>query len=88
MSRDLVLRQEWTARLQPLKGRTIVGVRYMDEKDMANCGWDRSAVILVLDDGTIMWPSADDEGNGPGALYIQPSGALKEKGVGDGAPVI
>jgi hypothetical protein len=24
--------------------------------------------MLVLDDGTQLWPSADDEGNDPGAL--------------------
>jgi hypothetical protein len=27
------------------------------------------ATVLVLDDGTILYPSRDDEGNGPGALF-------------------
>lgn len=83
-----VLRAKWEALLKPLEGRTIVAVRYMDDSDKDAAGWDRSAVMLILDDDTIIWPSQDDEGNGAGALFIQSSGELKSRGVPECAPVI
>ncbi len=53
-----------------LVGRTIKRVRYLTEAEIHDTlGWDRKAVVLELDDGNIIYPSADDEGNGPGALF-------------------
>lgn len=52
-----------------LVGRKIVAVRYMTGEEMADHGWDRSALAIFLDDGTAIYPSMDDEGNGPGALF-------------------
>jgi hypothetical protein len=60
----------------------------MGDRDVEALGWDRSAVMLVLDDGTLLYPSSDDEGNDAGALFIQPSDTLKGLGVPDCAPVI
>jgi hypothetical protein len=36
---------------------------------MENLGWDKSGIVLMLDDGTYIYPSRDDEGNGAGALF-------------------
>lgn len=52
-----------------LVGRKIVKVSYMDAKETEALGWYRRAVIIELDDGNLIFPSADDEGNGPGALF-------------------
>lgn len=52
-------------------GKTIVDVRQMTEDEMEREMWhgrERPAV-LVLDDGTEIFPSADVEGNGAGWLY-------------------
>jgi len=52
-----------------LQGRTIETVRPMtsDEQDVE--GWSRPATVIVLDDGTKIYPSRDQEGNGPGVIF-------------------
>lgn len=54
-----------------LEGRKIVRVRYMTEKEADVFCWPNKSVILQLDDGTLVFPSADDEGNDAGALFFQ-----------------
>ena len=51
------------------EGRTIVATRQMTPVEAADEGWDRGTIALVLDDGSILYPSRDHEGNGPGALF-------------------
>jgi hypothetical protein len=81
------MRQKWSDRLQPLVGRTIRRVRYLNDEEQSNVGWDRSAVMIELDDGALLFPSQDDEGNGPGALFIQPGTKTQTLPEG-GAPII
>ena len=56
-------------------GRRIVAVRSLTKANAAKQGWDEGewqwsdGVQLVLDDGSILIPSADWEGNGCGALF-------------------
>ena len=57
-----------------LKGRTVVDVRYLTEEEAGLLQWQGRAVVLQFDDGSIYYPSADDEGNGPGALFGQTAG--------------
>jgi hypothetical protein len=52
-----------------LLNRTIVKVRYMSSEEVEDLGWDSKAIVLHLDDGTIIYPSRDDEGNDAGALF-------------------
>lgn len=56
-----------------LEGRTIKTVRAMTRQELEAEGWteDRhgARIALVLDNGTVLYPSRDDEGNGPGALF-------------------
>jgi hypothetical protein len=54
-----------------LVGRKIEGVRWMSRAEAANVGWSRRAVVLILDDGSLLYPSSDDEGNDAGALFGQ-----------------
>ncbi len=62
--------QRWTTDVaKHLQGRTIKAVRYLNADEMKSMGWFRSAVVLELDDGNSIWPSADDEGNDAGALF-------------------
>jgi hypothetical protein len=82
------LKKTWSDRLQPLVGRSIARVRYMDDEERREFGWSCSAIVLQLDDGTLLIPQADDEGNGAGALFIMPSPDARKRGVPDGAPVI
>jgi len=54
-------------------GRKIVAVRPMTKEEVEREGWDdwyRSNVpVIVLDDGTTLFPSRDEEGNGPGEIF-------------------
>ena len=66
--------QEWPA------GRTVVEVRMLTAAEAdRHAGWDewqaRDAVVMILDDGSMLFPSQDHEGNGSGALFgVDPSG--------------
>lgn len=57
----------------PLVGRTIKAVREMTETEVENMGWYQGGgsvpVVFTLDDGSLMVPSQDPEGNGPGHIY-------------------
>lgn len=52
-----------------LLNRKIVDVRYLLPEEMESLGWYESCVVMVLDDGNMIYPSQDDEGNGAGALF-------------------
>ena len=66
-----------------LLGRTIVGIRYLTDKEVEDMGWYQSSVVFILDNGSLFFPSADDEGNDAGALFGQ-----TEKGEEITMPVI
>jgi len=45
-------------------------------------------VVIQLDDGTLLFPSRDEEGNGPGCMFVQtPAGASGALFVKDGRVV-
>jgi hypothetical protein len=59
-----------------LVGRKIVAASYMTDAERDANDWHASAIVIELDDGTVIYPMTDDEGNGPGAL----AGAHKTSG--------
>jgi len=53
-------------------GKRIVAVRRLTPQEMEAEGWEcerEGATALVLDDGSLIYPSRDDEGNGAGTLF-------------------
>lgn len=58
---------------QHLEGRTIKEVRYLTPEEANNMGWAQRSIVLVLDNGTMVFPSRDDEGNDAGTLFGQDS---------------
>jgi hypothetical protein len=56
-------------------GQTIVEVRTMTDTEMQNEGWERmhysdiNPTCFVLSDGSILYPSSDEEGNSPGMFF-------------------
>ncbi len=55
-----------------IKGQKIVSVRWLTKMEAEREGWDtdnRPIIALVLEDGTILYPSRDEEGNGPGEIF-------------------
>ena len=64
--------KRWTEHAEEwLVGRKIVKVQYMIDSDANHAGWYRRPIMLVLDDGTLIYPQSDDEGNDGGALMCQ-----------------
>lgn len=64
-------RSHWEAiATENLVGRTIKEVFYMTDAEIAHMGWDSSGVVLMLDNDVAVIVQRDDEGNGPGALYL------------------
>ena len=56
-------------------GLKIVDVRMMTNRELALEGWSEELspheepTAIVLEDGQVLYPSRDDEGNGPGAIF-------------------
>jgi hypothetical protein len=58
----------------PVIGQTVVAVRPMAASELAREGWEANRrhgtpMVVVLSSGALLYPSRDDEGNGPGALF-------------------
>jgi hypothetical protein len=52
-----------------LKGKTIQRVRYMSQKEVEDNMWYKRGVVIHFTDGSIAYPSADDEGNDSGVIF-------------------
>ena len=55
-----------------ITGQKIVKIRHMTPEEAEFEGWedDRSrTTVLVLANGTVLYPSRDEEGNGAGELF-------------------
>jgi hypothetical protein len=54
-----------------LIGKKVVDVRGMTKEEMETEGWEmhKSTTVVVFDDGTRIFASRDEEGNGPGVLF-------------------
>ena len=57
-----------------LVGKKIVEVAYLPVADLEEWGWSKSPIVLTLDDGTVLIPQMDDEGNDGGALWTSDEG--------------
>jgi hypothetical protein len=51
-----------------LLNKKIVNVRYMTDAEAKKMGWRFRCVVMQLDDGNLIFPSSDDEGNNAGAI--------------------
>lgn len=68
-SRDQFMAACDSAARQRLLNRRIVEVRYLNPEECQRLMWDRTSVVLVLDDGTTVYAARDAEGNDAGALH-------------------
>lgn len=65
----------WTEKATDvLHGRTIIKVRYLKDSEMEMLGWCKRPICVILDNGTILIPSMDDEGNNGGSVFFQKRG--------------
>ena len=64
------IRESWGFALATvLVGRQVTAVRYMTANEIDAYGWTQAAAVITFDDGTEIFASRDDEGNGAGALF-------------------
>ena len=61
---------------QLLEGRTIKRVRYMTAAEADAWGWNSRPLRIELDNGTVLYAGADEEGNDAGVLF----GTVKDVG--------
>lgn len=55
-------------------GRTITDVRWMKQCEVQAQGWwyvAPTVPVLVLDDGSTIWPAHDDQGDAGGVLFTR-----------------
>jgi len=52
-----------------LVGRKITAVRYLTTAEAKRNGWFKRPLVLQLDDGNLIYPTMDDEGNDGGAIF-------------------
>ena len=63
------IREAWGYALgSELIGRRVAAVRYMTANEIEKYGWTQATAVITFDDGTEIFASRDDEGNGAGAL--------------------
>lgn len=56
-----------------LVGRKIVAIRPLKKAELDDMYWDefdQDGFAIILDDGQVMIPSSDEEGNGPGHILL------------------
>jgi len=59
----------WSEKIaKHLVGTKITKVDYMSKEETQEFGWYHSAINIYLDNGLILSPMQDDEGNGAGAM--------------------
>ena len=54
-----------------LVGRTVVRVDYMPVAEAAELEWSHRPAMLVFDDGTVLYATADEVGNDAGVLLVE-----------------
>jgi len=60
--------------LKDLIGKKIMAIRPISTKELEAEGWEgtnTATCVILLEGGTLLYPSQDDEGNGPGTLFGQ-----------------
>jgi hypothetical protein len=64
--------------------KKIIAFRPMTKEEIKSEGWEddhRVASVIVLDDGTKLYPSRDEEGNGPGTWFGESSDGTHKFGL-------
>lgn len=57
-----------------INGLKVTGIRFLTKEEMKDEGWiygNRVGIALMLSNGSFIYPSQDEEGNGPGAFFMK-----------------
>ena len=73
------LSKSWQTRIEKyLLGKSIIKVEYMSKKDADEQGWSKRPIQILLNNGTWLTITSDDEGNDC-LLYTSPSPRDRQK---------
>ena len=65
-----IIEQKWTKKAKTiLLNKKIIKVEYLTQKESEEMNWSNRPLCFMMDDGTWIIPSTDDEGNNGGALH-------------------
>lgn len=53
---------------EKIVGHRITAVRYMTDSELKESYWHQKGIVLELDNGELLFPLSDEEGNSPGVL--------------------
>ena len=78
--------KSWNNRMtKALVGKKIAKARYMSSEETKESGCSKSPLLIELDDGMVIIPLQDDEGNDGGSLeFFHHTKKIEE----EGAPVM
>lgn len=66
------IEKQWTNYAKErLVGKQIKRVRYLTNEEAKGLDWYSRPVVIELNDGSLILPSRDDEGNDGGAMFGQ-----------------
>ena len=84
------IEKNWTDKAtKALVGKKIVKVQYMTVDNSKEFDWNQRPLLLTLDDGSVIFPQSDDEGNDGGALgHCPPKGKEEDDNHEDVFPVL
>ena len=69
-TKKLILKWQNSTR-KLLVGKTITHVRYLKDEEMEGMGWHYRPAVIIFNDGSMLIPQSDDEGNEGGAMLFQ-----------------
>ncbi len=69
MGKKVTVDEFWNKRAQVLVGKKIKEVRYMTDAEAEGAMWYSKPLIIIFEDGTSIFPMADDEGNDGGSIF-------------------
>ena len=55
---------------ETLLNKKVSHIRYMTDEEMQSLNWRKRSIVLQMDDGTLVFPSIDNEGNDGGSLQF------------------
>lgn len=72
MTTQKEIEAHWTKEAHDtLTGKRVEAVRYLSAEECQALGWHEAPLVIEFEDGTWLFPSRDDEGNGAGTLFGQ-----------------
>lgn len=74
---DADIREHWgNLASNFLVGKTIRRVRYLNDREKEDIGWNKSGLVIEFTDGHWVLAMSDDEGNEAGSLWTSSQSKL------------